>query len=268
MILVPLMVLGVHVTSHSSVIDASAAGVVPAVSSDPFTPLAAMQSPSPVEPQVSRAGGEVRFLSGGSDPRTAARWSWCSPIRWTIDPMNIGLSGVDEAEEIARWQSIVSSVADATGYRFDYVATGRGRAGHRPGVLPAITGFDIVITYESADDTGAFRRPTLAEPRRVAESWLSWAEDGTGSKLATGGSVIMDYRDLAETTASGQYRPADRVALMAHEFGHVMGLAHDEDESTAMFDEWIAGKGGLTPTDIASLVVLAKEPCPELRQED
>jgi hypothetical protein len=182
--------------------------------------------------------------------------------------MNIGLSGVDEAEEIARWQSIVSSVADATGYRFDYVATERGRAGHRPGVLPAIAGFDIVITYESADDTGAFRRPTLAEPRRIAESWLSWSEDGTGSKLATGGSVIMDYRDLAETTASGQYWPADRVALMAHEFGHVMGLAHDEDESTAMFDEWIAGKGGLTPTDIAGLVVLAKEPCPELRQED
>lgn len=217
--------------------------------------------PAPDIAPSAEAGSGARFLSGDADPSTAARWSRCSAIRWAIDPMNIDASGVDERAELQRWTSVVESLAAATGYRFTRVPVQRGSAGHRPGVLPAIAGIDIVVTYESADDPGGYRRPTLAKSRRVAESWLSWVEAGTGAKLATNGSVIMDYRDLATATASGEYAPDDRVALMAHEFGHVMGLAHDDDEQAAMFDEWLAGKGGLTAGDIAGLNELAGEPC-------
>ncbi len=247
--------------SNSATVESTEGDTAPVAASKPSSTPERATRPELTTPVMPAVGPGLEFLSGGSDPRTAARWSLCSPIRWTIDPVNIEASSVDASDEIARWRSVASSVADATGYEFDYVTAEPGLAGHRPGVLPSLDGIDIVITYESADDPGDYRRPTLAEPRRVAESWLSWVEDSTGAKLASTGSVIMDYRDLAEATTSGQYQPADRVALMAHEFGHVMGLAHDVDESAAMFDEWIAGKGGLTESDIAGLVELAKEPC-------
>lgn len=257
-----------HLVSNSAVVEPAEGDFAPVAVSQPvLSPEPATRAELTIPLIPARSSGP-EFLSGGSDPRTAARWSLCSPIRWTIDPVNIDASGVNSLDEIARWRSVVSSVADETGYTFDYVMAEPGLAGHRPGALPSVDGIDIVITYESAEDPGDYRRPTLAEPRRVAESWLSWAEDGTGAKIALTGSVIMDYRDLAEATTSGQYQPADRVALMAHEFGHVMGLAHDADESTAMFDEWIAGKGGLTESDIAGLVDLAAEPCSDLSTED
>ncbi|MFZ4487459.1 MAG: matrixin family metalloprotease [Candidatus Nanopelagicales bacterium] len=262
LILVPIMAVGMQVTVHSVSIDSGAGSSVPAAIPGP-SPSASILNRALAEPPIVAAGPAVRFLSGDTDARTAARWSRCVPIRWTIDPMNIDASGVDESQEIARWTSVVDSFAAATGYRFDYVTSRRGDAGHRPGVLPAIDGIDIVITYESADDVGDYRRPTLDETRRIAESWLSWTEDGSGAKIATVGSVIMDYRDLSTTTSTRQYDPTDRMALMSHEFGHVMGLAHDEDESTVMFDEWTAGKAGLTPADIEGLVLLAEEPCPQ-----
>ena len=201
------------------------------------------------------------FLSGGNDPATAAHWSTCQPIRWTIDRTNIEASGVARQGEVGRWQRVVASFSDVTGYRLKYVATKPGRAAHEPGVLPTIDGVDIVITYESADDPGGYQRPSLADSRRVAESWLSWLEDGTGRKRATTGSVVMDYEDLAAATGTGGYDPEDRFALMAHEFGHAMGLGHDEDESTVMFDEWLAGKGGLTDADKATLRALAAQSC-------
>lgn len=268
LILMSMTAVGMHVLGNSAAVDSTEGGATPVAASKPLSIPERATRPQGAIPVLPAVGSGSRFLSGGSDPRAAARWSSCSPIRWTIDPVNIEASGVSDSDEIARWRSVVSSVADATGYKFDYVTAESGLAGHRPGVLPSVDGIDIVITYESADDPGDYRRPTLAEPRRVAESWLSWVEDGTGAKLASTGSIIMDYRDLAEATTSGRYQPADRVALMAHEFGHVMGLAHDEDESAAMFDEWIAGKGGLTESDIAGLVDLAKEPCSDLAPRD
>jgi hypothetical protein len=255
------MVLAMQATVHSVSIDGAAGSSVPAGIPGPLPGATTLNRALP-EPPIVAASPAVRFLSGDTDARTAARWSRCAPIRWTIDPMNIDASGVDESQEIARWTSVVESFAVATGYRFVYVTSRRGEAGHRPGVLPVIDGIDIVITYESADDLGGYRRPTLDESRRIAESWLSWEEDGSGAKIATVGSVIMDYRDLSATASAGQYAAADRMALMSHEFGHVMGLAHDEDESTVMFDEWTAGKAGLTPADIEGLVSLAEEPCP------
>lgn len=267
-----MVAVGMLAMSNSAVVESTDSGRSPVATpissrSPVHVPERATRAERAV-PVIPSAGSGARFLSGGSDPRTAARWPLCSPIRWTIDPANIEASGVVVLDEIARWRSVAASVADATGYTFDYVAADAGVAGHPPGVLPSLDGMDIVITYESADDPGAYRRPTLAESRRVAESWLSWVEEGTGAKLAATGSVIMDYRDLAEATTSGRYQPADRIALMAHEFGHAMGLAHDADESAAMFDEWIAGKGGLTESDIAGLVDLAREPCSALTPRD
>ncbi|CAB4931581.1 MAG: matrixin family metalloprotease [Actinobacteria bacterium] len=51
----------------------------------------------------------------------------------------------------------------------------------------------------------------------------------------------------------------DRVGLMAHEYGHVMGLGHSSDPLSVMFMYWLAGRGDYTASDRLALVDLSRQ---------
>jgi hypothetical protein len=202
------------------------------------------------------------FMSGGNDVGTAAHWPVCTAITWTLDPMNIVASGARPSREIARWQSAIDAIATVSGYAFVYIPTVAGAAAHPQDMgIPMVTGTDVVISYESETDQGGYQRSSLRNPRTVAETSLEWFDSGTGPKISILASISMDYADLSKLRKVGKYRVADRIALMIHELGHVMGLGHTSDRNSIMFTEWMGGSSRFSSEDVDQLRALAQQPC-------
>ena len=218
------------------------------------------------QPDLSNAAlpeaAPLDFMSGGNDVAAAAHWPVCSAIKWTVDPMNIAASGARPAKEMARWQLAVDLTSAASGYLIVYVPAAAGAAAHPQDMgIPMVTGTDVVISYESATDQAGYQRSSLRNPRTVAETSLEWFDSGTGPKISILASISMDYADLSKLRKLGKYRVADRIALMIHELGHVMGLGHTSDRNSIMFTEWMGGSSRFSSADVDQLRALAQQPC-------
>ena len=116
-------------------------------------------------------------------------------------------------------------------------------------------------------DATGYLDASLASDRQVATTVLKWLETPAGVKQTLAAWVSMDYSDLDILAQSRTYRPSDRIALMAHEFGHAIGLGHISDPSAMMFPAWLPKKKDFSPIDIAGLVQLAQQPCADIPAE-
>jgi hypothetical protein len=205
---------------------------------------------------------QVEYMSGGSDPAAAARWSSCTPITWSVDTINIAASGVRPGKEIARWQQAVDVIATASGYQFEYVPVAPGSGSHFIARTSENSRTNIVISYESATDANGYQLVSLGNSQTIAMTALSWFDAGIGPKLSTNAEIDMDFADLLRATRAHKYSPEDRVSLMIHELGHAVGMGHIPDPNAMMYPVWIPGKTQMTPADAAGIGSLQQQPCP------
>jgi hypothetical protein len=217
---------------------------------------APVRADTPLPPIRSELSSQL-FINGEKTAALSPRWPLSTPINWTVDPANIKASGAQAPAEIERWQRVIGFLAQATGYRFNYVPVRPGQAAHVPGAVPTIAGINVVITYENGD-----QRPGLLAAGVIAEASLTWLEtpadaSGWADRRAVAGAIIMDYPDLGAQGCGRWMTLEDRVGLMAHEYGHVMGLGHSSDPRSVMFPYWLAGRGDYTASDRLALVDLA-----------
>ena len=218
-------------------------------------------SPTPwlnVPGDAAAKAGSYAYFPEAATAATAAHWDRCTTITWTVDLTRAAQAGTSAADELSRWTQIMTYAAHVTGYTFQYVP-GDGQVTIDPTLNQPVasawsaTGADIVITYVSPNDPGAYRSTAVgATVVGRAGPWYSMLPGGV--KRIFKAYVQLAYEWLP--TAS----EADHYNLLFHEFGHALGLAH-VDDATQVMNPYIASQDTYRLGDRTGLWQLAQDAC-------
>ena len=196
--------------------------------------------------QARHEGGQFRFQMtqpGSSDP---VSYNPCREIEYVVNP-----AGAPD-DYSAMVEQAVSRVSGATGFRFSYEGTTDDRSfdqRHRTSLLRQ----PVLIGWATPDEV-----PGLAG--RVAGLGGSSAVQRTPAHLAyVTGVVALDRDSFAEMSERPEGFDLERAILM-HELGHVVGLAHVEDPGELMYDDNV-GQTSFGPGDREGLALLGQADC-------
>ena len=206
----------------------TAATTAPPPTTPPSTPPTSPPSPST----------HYSFIDDGSTatPSARPRWNRCTPIRWSADFTRATAgNGLDAVAEKARWDAVFAEVSAVTGYTFTYVAKAS------PGTVDSggdVVGYtsqsgafastDLVLTYASPTDPGAYKAANLAG-NVVGYGGPLWSVSGSQRQILAG-EVLIDYSDVTALSLDD----ADLDSLYRHELGHALGLGHYSDTAQVM----------------------------------
>lgn len=201
------------------------------------------------------------YFNSAASASVAPRWDKCLPITWSVDLTNATKAGTTAADELARWQQTMAFVSRATGYTFQYLPGGDGKitvdqsgsGGSVVGTAWTATGANLVITYVSSTDPGAYRS-TAVGGSTIGYTSAGWTIYSPTALIMTKASIQLDYGWAA--TAS----ETDRYNLLFHEFGHALGLSHVADTSQVM-NPFISSQDLLRLGDRTGLWQLAQQAC-------
>jgi hypothetical protein len=169
-------------------------------------------------PEVRDRGGSFRFSltqPGGDEP---VGYDPCRPIEIAVNPRG----APDDYEQL--FQTAIEHTSRATGLSFKRVADTSDRDFERRSVF-AGTHRPVLVAWATSDE-----EPGLAGD--VAGIGGSTAQDlGTGRLRYTTGVVVLDQEVFARFPDGSA---AEAQAIVDHEFGHLVGLAHVEDPGELM----------------------------------
>jgi hypothetical protein len=168
----------------------------------------------------------------------------CRPIEVAVNP-----SGApDNYEELVR--TAIEHTSDATGLSFDRVADTTDRDFDRRSVIPVAAG-PVLVAWATPDE-----EPELAGD--VAGLGGSTAHDfGTGRLQYVTGVVVLDQQVFARLADDAE---DEAQAIVDHEFGHLVGLAHVKDPGELM-NATNEGQLHYGPGDLEGLARLGSLKC-------
>jgi len=155
----------------------------------------------------------------------AVRWDPCAPIRWTANTSRGPVDGLAVLKES------VARIAQLTGTTWVYV--GPSSATPTSAYLPSSAQNEYAPVLLGWTD-GASSDLLARQPRDVLgmtrTAWFG-IQRSDGSKIAAirTAAVALDRTDSLPLRGRGSWK-----ALVLHELGHVMGLAHVADRSQLM----------------------------------
>ncbi|RLV50048.1 hypothetical protein D9V37_09300 [Nocardioides mangrovicus] len=138
-------------------------------------------------------------------------------------------------------QQALTQVAAATGIDIRYA----GLSHHTPGFLRH---YGVLVAWSTPA-----RQRTLAGPI-VGLGASRWRQPAGGSRHYVRGAVTLDGPALRHAGAARQ------LAVLEHELGHVMGLAHVGDRNQLMYPV-IGRVSSYAAGDLAGLAALGSLPC-------
>lgn len=201
-------------------------------------------------PAVSSASqGEHRFLFPGRDGSGPARWNPCQPIHYVINPDGAPPGGT------AMIQDGIADISALTGLEFEYGGASSARPRWEGRIFAGGTQQvgSVLISWADADEVPALR----GEIAGIGGA----ARGGTGAnptRLVFGG-VTLDV-DSFEQLASRPDGSAQQRAIVLHELGHLVGLAHVDEPTELMYDGNV-GQLDFGPGDRQGLAVLGQGEC-------
>jgi hypothetical protein len=155
----------------------------------------------------------------------AVRWDPCAPIRWTANTSR------GPADGLAVLKEAVDRIAQLTGTNWEYV--GPSSATPTTDYLPRSAQSEYPPVLLGWTD-GAASDLLAGQPRDVLgmtrTAWFGIKRsDGTKIAAIRTAAVALDRTDTLPLRGAGSWK-----ALVLHELGHVMGLAHVSDRSQLM----------------------------------
>jgi hypothetical protein len=219
----------------------------------PPVPGDAADRPLGVPPATPAGSGGFRFLhtqEGGGGP---VAYDPCRPIHYVVRPEGAPAGG----EELLR--AAIERVSAATGLRFvSDGTTSEAPAANRQPVQRDRYGdrwAPVLVSWSSPTET-----PNLAGAA-IGEGGSAFVgTGGPGSMRYTTGTVTLDGPQFAALVARAGGR-AVALAVIQHEFGHLVGLDHVDDPDQLMYPETTLQVHDFGAGDRRGLVQLGKGRC-------
>lgn len=224
--------------------------VVPGVIPTSLKRLVGIASAQPLgHPPAVTGSGPHAFLQHQPGSKVPVAWDPCRPIHYRVNVAGGPRDGV------AMVAAAVDHVSAATGLRFVY----DGRTDDRPHwdspFSPRLVGGapPVLISWATADEVHELAG-------KVAGIGGAVARANTGEPLRyVSGGVTLDSDAFAMLEARSDGRAEER-AIVLHELGHLVGLAHVHDRRELM-DADNVGVLDFAAGDRAGLARLGRGPC-------
>ncbi|WP_104105451.1 matrixin family metalloprotease [Nocardioides sp. 616] len=202
--------------------------------------MAGVAEPLGVPPEVDESGSYAFTVTqpGSSEP---VGYSPCRAIHYRVNPLHAPEDYQDYVDQAVR------QVSAATGLVFEYQGTTDSREFFGPAVDRDAP---VVVAWATEDEVEALAGNVAG----VAGS--SWIATSPRHRQYSAGSVVLD----ADSFASFWNPEYDLEAIVTHEFGHLVGLAHVEDRHELMNAE-TTGQRTFGPGDLSGLARLGRVPC-------
>lgn len=148
-------------------------------------------------------------------------------------------------------------VERATGLRFDYLGTTDLRPQWEDETVPVILGkprtAPVLVSWATSKEVKELAGDVAGLGGSVA------VPDDSGRKWFVTGGITLDSDDFRDIDGSSQGRP-EELAILLHEFGHLVGLAHVHDDNELMNADNV-GVLGYGPGDLLGLAALGSIDC-------
>ena len=207
--------------------------------------------PSPLgqAPRVT-GDGSYRFLQHQpGDPNTPVTYNPCETIRVEINPE--GVNDEDQAREVVL--SAMRQMSAATGLRLEYAGPSDDRPQWRSRTEPVLGQVEpVLISFATSDEVSELAG-------QVAGMGGSASVQRQGVRTYVSGQVTLDADAFDDLLDQGGGVDVVRAIAM-HELGHLVGLAHVEDDRELM-DAQNQGQLDFGPGDRRGLALLGKGPC-------
>jgi hypothetical protein len=208
--------------------------------------------PLPAPPE----GGVYAFIALQADGVTPVAYDPCRPVHYVVRPDSAPAGG-EEAVHAA-----FGRLSEVTGLQFVHDGGSDETATlDRPIFQPERYGdrwAPVLVAWESEEQNPALAGDTVGQAGSVAVSL------GDGPRVFVTGTVSLDAGRMPEILAFRDGAATAR-AIILHEIGHLVGLAHVDDGQQLMYPEARREVSDFAPGDLTGLAVLGGGPCvPEL----
>jgi hypothetical protein len=160
-----------------------------------------------------------------TDDGAPVRYDPCTPIHYVVNPASAPPSWRDDLA------GALTRLSDASGLRFvSDGSTSEVAARRRPAFQPARYGNQwapVLIAWSRPADTDLLALGTSGN------GGSTWARHRPGPAVLVTGTAVIDA-ELAARLPAGFGMGATHGRLLAHELGHVLGLAHAHDPAALM----------------------------------
>ncbi len=200
-------------------------------------------------PQVS-SGGSYRFMQHQpGNPGAPVAYDPCKVIRVRVNPD--GVSDPSQALTIVR--SAMAEVSRDTGLRLQYDGTSSDRPRWRPGQVPVVgRPGPVLVSFATSDEV-----PQLEGQVAGVGGSTSVTRGGTSTYVT--GQVTLDIDSFDDMLDRPAFQDAARAIVM-HELGHLVGLAHVPDRGELMFAR-TTEQTEFGPGDLRGLALLGRGQC-------
>jgi hypothetical protein len=208
-------------------------------------------NPLGTPPPIVLPSESYQFLSRQADDKTPVRWSPCRPIHYVVRQANAPANGQRMIEDA------FARVSAATGFRFvNDGGTKEGPRPHREAFQQERYGkrwAPVLVAWATHDEVPDFGVEFAGEASAVG------MKSGSGDVVYVSGTVYLDpFKIQQVTTRDGE---AQARAIILHELGHLVGLAHVNDPGEIMAPRVSRGVTEFQPGDRTGLNELASGPC-------
>jgi hypothetical protein len=186
--------------------------------------------------------------AGTGDPVT---WSPCRPIHYVVREANQPVQGGALLEEA------IATTSAVTGLRFvSDGTTGEGPSAERPAYQPDRYGdrwAPVLVAWATPGEVADFAGDVAGEAGPVRITTPS------GQMTYVSGTVYLDPTKFSQALTG--FGPEPARALVLHELGHLVGLAHVTDPNAIMFPQLHPEVIRYSPGDQAGFAALGRGPC-------
>ncbi|MFI7587565.1 matrixin family metalloprotease [Spongisporangium articulatum] len=219
----------------------------------PALPADAARAPLAVPLAAPSGSGGYRFLELEDDGSgTPVRWDPCRPIHYVIRPDGAppgGLAAVRSA--IARLEQVTGLRFTSDGTTDEAPRTGRpsmDRARYGDRWSPVLIAFTDPTEFPSMAGFAGLGGPE------------SIGGNDPGERRYVTGVVLLNRENLAQI-ATWDDGSARVEAVVRHEFGHLAGLDHENDDDSLMNPRPDGTPADYAPGDLRGLAKLSGGPC-------
>lgn len=200
-------------------------------------------------PQADAAGGYAFLAHQPGDPQAPVAYDSCTPVRVQVNPDG------GPADAVALVQRAMARVDAASGLRLQYAGLSTSRPQWRSSYLPAqvAAGSPVLVSWATPQEVPQLGGAVAGIGGSV------WVAEGGGERHYVTGGVTLDSGAFAEL-AQRPDAEAEEEAIVLHEFGHLVGLAHVDDPDELMYRRNV-GRTDFGPGDLAGLARLGPGNC-------